>query len=148
MENIEKKIESYWNDKEKINFSFNNEVKNDVKEVLSHLDSGSIRVCEKIQDSWKVNQWIKKAILLSFKINDNSIFTSGISNSRGGQYTWYDKVGLKTSSWVEDEWTSTGSLQLRLFCLPRALGKCSVSCQLGLHAGDLGLVSNRTRQKV
>ena len=108
MENIEKKIESYWNDKEKINFPYNNEVKNDVKEVLSHLDSGSIRVCEKIKGIWKVNQWVKKAILLSFKINDNSIFTSGISNSRGGQYTWYDKVGLKTSSWIEDEWTKRG----------------------------------------
>ena len=57
-----------------------------------------------------------------------------------------NQVGIPR--WVEDEWTSTGSLQLRLFCLPRALGKCSVSCQLGLHAGDLGLVSNRTRQKV
>jgi len=108
MENLEKNIESYWNDREKINFSNNNEVKNDVKEVLNHLDSGSIRVCKKVEDSWKVNQWIKKAILLSFKINDNSIFTSGISNSRGGQYTWYDKVGLKTSSWVEDEWTKRG----------------------------------------
>ena len=42
---------------------------------------------------------------MSFKVNDNSIFSSGISNSRRGQYTWFDKVNLKTSGWVEDEWT-------------------------------------------
>ena len=42
---------------------------------------------------------------MSFKVNDNSIFFSGISNSRRGQYTWFDKVNLKTSGWVEDEWT-------------------------------------------
>ena len=47
----------------------------------------------------------KKAILMSFRVNDNSIFSSGISNSRGGQYSWFDKVDLKTSGWVEDEWT-------------------------------------------
>ena len=44
-------------------------------------------------------------MLKSFKINDNSIFNSGISNSRRGQYGWYDKVDLKTSGWTEDEWT-------------------------------------------
>lgn len=54
---------------------------------------------------WTANQWVKKAILLSFKTNNNSIFSSGTSNSRGGQYTWFDKVNLKTSGWVEDEWT-------------------------------------------
>ena len=42
---------------------------------------------------------------MSFKVNDNSIFSSGISNLRRGQYTWFDKVNLKTSGWVEDEWT-------------------------------------------
>ena len=42
---------------------------------------------------------------MSFRIKDSSIFSSGISNARGGQYTWYDKVDLKTSGWVDDEWT-------------------------------------------
>ncbi|MDC3091448.1 2,3,4,5-tetrahydropyridine-2,6-dicarboxylate N-succinyltransferase [Rickettsiales bacterium] len=108
MENLETRIESYWDNQDSLNFSSNKDLKNDVKKVLNNLDNGSIRVCERIGDLWKVNQWIKKAILLSFRVNDNSIFTSGISNSRGGEYTWYDKVGLKTSSWVEDEWTKRG----------------------------------------
>ena len=108
MENLETRIESYWDNQGSLNFSSNKDLKNDVKRVLNNLDNGSIRVCERIGDLWKVNQWIKKAILLSFRVNDNSIFTSGISNSRGGEYTWYDKVGLKTSSWLEDEWTKRG----------------------------------------
>ena len=53
----------------------------------------------------KLISGLKKAILLSFKTKDNSIFSSGTSNLRRGQYTWFDKVNLKTSGWVEDEWT-------------------------------------------
>ena len=102
---MKEKIEEYWENKDKINFSSSEEIKQNINEVLSNLDSGLLRVCEKKEKKWSVNQWIKKAILLSFKINDNSIFTSGISNSRRGQYAWYDKVDLKTSGWVEDEWT-------------------------------------------
>ena len=74
-------------------------------QVLENLDSGSIRVCEKINGIWVTNEWIKKAILLSFKCLENNIFSSGISNARRGQYSWYDKAFLKTSGWVEDEWT-------------------------------------------
>ena len=62
-------------------------------------------MCEKNGKNWIVNQWIKKAILLSFKINDNVLFSSGISNSIKGQYGYFDKVDLKTSGWSEDEWT-------------------------------------------
>ena len=69
------------------------------------LDNGSIRICEKKEGVWIVHQWIKKAILLSFKIYDNSIIKSGIQNSVSGHYSWYDKVSLKTSNWNEDEWT-------------------------------------------
>ena len=61
-----------------------------------------------MEGKWKINEWLKKAILLSFKVRDSSMFSSGISNSRRGQYSWYDKVDLKTSGWVEDEWTKRG----------------------------------------
>ena len=48
---------------------------------------------------------IKKKKISEFKKKENSIFSSGTSNLRRGQYTWFDKVNLKTSGWVEDEWT-------------------------------------------
>ena len=101
---LRKTIENFWDDKESIN-SGNNDLTKTINVVLDQLDRGIIRICEKNNGTWITNEWIKKAILMSFKVNDNSIFSSGISNSRRGQYTWYDKVNLKTSGWVEDEWT-------------------------------------------
>ena len=101
---LRKTIENFWDDKESIN-SGNNDLTKTINVVLDQLDRGIIRICEKNNGTWITNEWIKKAILMSFKVNDNSIFSSGISNSRRGQYTWFDKVNLKTSGWVEDEWT-------------------------------------------
>jgi 2,3,4,5-tetrahydropyridine-2,6-dicarboxylate N-succinyltransferase len=101
---IKEEIETFWKDQEKLNFT-DVSIKKKIFSVLDLLDTGKLRVCEKENASWKTNEWIKKAILLSFKTQENSIFSSGISNARKGQYTWYDKVDLKTSGWVEDEWT-------------------------------------------
>ena len=101
---LQQKIESYWENKDSLNLK-DVDLRSNVDEVLSLLDAGKIRVSEKKNGIWEANQWIKKAILLSFKTKDNSIFSSGTSNLRRGQYTWFDKVNLKTSGWVEDEWT-------------------------------------------
>ena len=102
--NVKEEIEKYWEERESLNFS-DPDIKKNIFSVLQLLDSGEIRVCEKKNDNWITNEWIKKGILLSFKTQDNVIFSSGISNSRRGQYSWFDKVYLKTSGWVEDEWT-------------------------------------------
>ena len=104
---LKTKIEDLWENKETENFT-NKVTRNFIFEVLNLLDTGQERVAEKIGGNWKINEWLKKAILLSFKVRDSSMFSSGISNSRGGQYSWYDKVDLKTSGWVEDEWTKRG----------------------------------------
>ncbi len=101
---LQNTIENFWDEKESIN-SGNKNLTKTINVVLDQLDRGILRVCEKSNGEWVTHEWIKKAILLSFKVNDNSIFSSGISNSRRGQYTWFDKVNLKTSGWVEDEWT-------------------------------------------
>ncbi len=101
---IKEDIENFWENKDSINFS-DEELKKTILSVLESLDSGKIRICEKINNSWVTHEWIKKAILLSFKSQDNMIFSSGISNARRGQYSWFDKVFLKSSGWVEDEWT-------------------------------------------
>ena len=101
---LQKTIENFWDEKKLIN-SGNKNLTKAINVVLDQLDRGIIRICEKNNGEWVTHEWIKKAILMSFKVNDNSIFSSGISNSRGGQYTWFDKVNLKTSGWVEDEWT-------------------------------------------
>ena len=101
---LQNTIENFWDEKESIN-SGNKNLTKTINLVLDQLDRGILRICEKSNGEWVTHEWIKKAILMSFKVNDNSIFSSGISNSRRGQYTWFDKVNLKTSGWVEDEWT-------------------------------------------
>jgi 2,3,4,5-tetrahydropyridine-2-carboxylate N-succinyltransferase len=104
---LKTKIEYLWENQETENFT-NKSTRDFIFEVLNLLDIGEERVAQKEKDNWKINEWLKKAILLSFKVRDSSMFSSGISNSRGGQYSWYDKVDLKTSGWVEDEWTKRG----------------------------------------
>ena len=104
MKKIISDVKNFWDEKKSIN-SGNTNLTKTINVVLDQLDRGIIRVCEKHNGEWITHEWIKKAILMSFKVNDNSIFSSGISNSRRGQYTWFDKVNLKTSGWVEDEWT-------------------------------------------
>tara|TARA_B100001123_G_C15112849_1_gene948165 strand:+ start:190 stop:1041 length:852 start_codon:yes stop_codon:yes gene_type:complete len=101
---LETEIENLWNIKDSLSGS-DKKLKKTINSVLKLLDSGDERVCEKIDGKWNTNEWIKKAILLSFKTNNNVIFSSGMSNTRSGQYTWFDKVNLKTSGWIEDEWT-------------------------------------------
>ena len=104
MSEIKNEIEKFWDNKDSINFS-DEDIKKKILSVLASLDSGELRVCEKVDNTWITNEWIKKAILLSFRSQDNIIFSSGISNSRRGQYSWFDKDFLKTSGWIEDEWT-------------------------------------------
>lgn len=63
-------------------------VREAVEETLDLLDNGTLRVAEKQQGKWKVNEWLKKAVLLSFKINDNEFVKGGFTN-------YYDKVPSK-----------------------------------------------------
>lgn len=72
-----------------------------VNEVLSCLDSGQFRVAEKINNEWVVHQWIKKAVLLSFKLFPNEIVDSGFCQ-------FYDKVALKYQNYSEEEFKLSG----------------------------------------
>ena len=72
-----------------------------VNETIDLVDSGKIRVANKVNGSWGVNQWIKKAILLSFRVNKMTM-------SKGPYTTWYDKVPGKTVKWKEKDWKKAG----------------------------------------
>ncbi|MCX8500497.1 MAG: 2,3,4,5-tetrahydropyridine-2,6-dicarboxylate N-succinyltransferase [Alphaproteobacteria bacterium] len=74
-----------------------------VKQILDQLDSGQLRVAEKISGAWQVNQWVKKAVLLSFRLNP----MVEISGSPGGG-NWWDKVPSKFSGWGAAEFTRAG----------------------------------------
>ena len=88
LEEIKKKINEAFSNKEKISSS-DKSLNNLVQETIDLLDKGKIRVAEKKGDKWEVNQWIKKAILLSFKVNK-------MKASKGPYSTWYDKIEGKT----------------------------------------------------
>ena len=86
-----------------INFGTKGEVRDAVEEALSLLDSGQARVAEKIDGEWQVNQWLKKAVLLSFRLNDNKL----IEGAPGGSSFW-DKVPTKFEGWSENRFREAG----------------------------------------
>ena len=86
----------------------NEEVRQAVLETIKMLDSGKIRICEKINDKWTVNEYAKKAVLLSFKINNNTLIESGQENLEFGKSFWFDKVASKFSNWTEEDFKNSG----------------------------------------
>ncbi|NIN34253.1 MAG: 2,3,4,5-tetrahydropyridine-2,6-dicarboxylate N-succinyltransferase [Gammaproteobacteria bacterium] len=78
------------------------ELRDAIDQVVAGLDSGELRVAEKQDGKWIVNEWIKKAVLLSFAINDNESIEGGFSN-------YYDKVPLKFAGFGKDKFSDLGA---------------------------------------
>lgn len=101
---LETIIETAFDNRDGVNVSTKGEVRDAVDTSLQLLDSGKTRVAEKQADgSWKVNQWLKKAVLLSFRLNDMEIVTGG-----PGESTWWDKVPSKFENWGENQFRAAG----------------------------------------
>ena len=96
-------IDAAFENRAEINFATKGEVRDAVDAALNLLDSGQARVAEKINGEWQVNQWLKRAVLLSFRLNDNRPMTGGADNS-----TWWDKVPTKFEGWSENTWRNAG----------------------------------------
>ncbi|MFT4056539.1 MAG: 2,3,4,5-tetrahydropyridine-2,6-dicarboxylate N-succinyltransferase [Novosphingobium sp.] len=79
------------------------DVRKIVDEALELLDSGQARVAEKIDGEWVVNQWLKKAVLLSFRLNDNAVIDYGAAGAPA-----YDKVPLKFAGWDDARFKASG----------------------------------------
>ncbi|CAM8304699.1 MULTISPECIES: 2,3,4,5-tetrahydropyridine-2,6-dicarboxylate N-succinyltransferase [Candidatus Methylopumilus] len=79
------------------------EIKDAVDEVLSNLNNGSLRVATRIKDSqeWETHQWIKKAVLLSFRLYDNEVMKSGYTN-------YFDKVHSKFANFTDEDFKAGG----------------------------------------
>ena len=100
-ESFEKTINEAWDKKSQINSKSNKKLLNSISKTIDLLDSGKIRVAEKKGDEWIVNQWIKKTILLSFRINK-------MKASKGPYATWFDKIEGKTQKWSEKKLIQAG----------------------------------------
>ena len=78
-------------------------VRDAVEEALGLLDAGKARVAEKNDGDWTVNQWLKKAVLLSFRLNPMQVIKGG-----PGQAVWWDKVASKFDGWGVGDFTAAG----------------------------------------
>jgi 2,3,4,5-tetrahydropyridine-2,6-dicarboxylate N-succinyltransferase len=87
-------IDAAWDARDHASPATKGEVRDAVEAALEGLDNGSFRVADKSSGEWQVNQWLKKAVLLSFRLNDNVIVESG-----SGGAPAYDKVPSKFSGW-------------------------------------------------
>jgi 2,3,4,5-tetrahydropyridine-2,6-dicarboxylate N-succinyltransferase len=92
-------IEAAWEAREGLSPSTKGEVRDAVESALGLLDGGSLRVAEKSSGQWVVHQWLKKAVLLSFRLNDNGIIPFGL----GGRAHGWDKVPLKYDTWSAEQ---------------------------------------------
>ena len=102
MENkeLENVIETSWESRDEINEKTVGKTKEAVEQTLNLLGNGTLRVAEKkASGKWVVNQWTKKAVLLSFKLREMELQKGGPQNS-----TWWDKVDSKFKDWGETEW--------------------------------------------
>ena len=94
-------INEAWDNTNQVNSKSDKKIINSIGKTIDLLDSGKIRVAEKKNNQWHVNQWIKKAILLSFRVNK-------MKASKGPYSTWYDKIDGKTQGWDEKKMIAAG----------------------------------------
>ncbi|MBY8977290.1 2,3,4,5-tetrahydropyridine-2,6-dicarboxylate N-succinyltransferase [Rhodobacteraceae bacterium NNCM2] len=101
---LETAIEAAWDARDTITTATKGEVREAVETALLAMDSGELRVAERSPDgAWNVNQWAKKAVLLSFRLNDMTPIEGGPGNA-----TWWDKVPSKFEGWGENQWSAAG----------------------------------------
>jgi 2,3,4,5-tetrahydropyridine-2-carboxylate N-succinyltransferase len=96
-------IDAAWDARDAISSATQGEVRDAVQTALAGLDDGSLRVAEKLDGSWQVNQWLKKAVLLSFRLNDNVVVDGGAAGAPA-----YDKVPSKFAGWDESRFRDAG----------------------------------------
>ena len=109
MAQLEQDINAAWEDRDLISAATTGAVRDAVNAALGMLDDGSARVAEPRGDhQWHVNQWLKKAVLLSFRLNDMAMIPSGTNYPESGEASWWDKVPSKFAGWGEAEFRDAG----------------------------------------
>ncbi len=100
---LETTINAAWEDRDSISLETHGETREAVETALDMLDSGKARVAEKTDGGWQVNQWLKKAVLLSFRLNDMATISGG-----PGGAPWFDKVPSKFEGWDDARFRAAG----------------------------------------
>ncbi|MDO7844543.1 2,3,4,5-tetrahydropyridine-2,6-dicarboxylate N-succinyltransferase [Sphingomonas immobilis] len=102
-DDLQTTIEAAWEARDTLGFATTGAVRDAVDTAIGLLDAGKARVAEPTADGWTVNQWLKKAVLLSFRLNDNFVVEGGSGGSPA-----FDKVPSKFAGWGEAEFRAGG----------------------------------------
>ncbi len=104
LSDLQARIEEGWGARDRLSPQTTGAVRDAVAKALAYLDAGQIRVAEKVDGTWIVRQWLKQAILLSFRINANQL----MGGDTDGVGPWWDKVPSKFEGWGEAQFTVAG----------------------------------------
>ncbi len=96
-------IDAAWENRAEIGINTQGPVREAVEQAIELLDSGQVRVAQKIDGEWVTHQWLKKAVLLSFRLADNKIIANG-----PGEGVFWDKVPSKFEGWGENRFRAAG----------------------------------------
>ena len=103
-DSLQAAIDAAWEDRENIGPGTTGAVREAIETALTALDGGEMRVAEKHDGGWQVNQWLKKAVLLSFRLYD----MAPIDGGPGTRTTWFDKVPSKFEGWGDNQFRAAG----------------------------------------
>jgi 2,3,4,5-tetrahydropyridine-2-carboxylate N-succinyltransferase len=103
MEDLKAVIDRAWEERNRVDPDTRGDIRSAVDAAIAALDHGEARIAEKAGDTWTVNQWLKKAVLLSFRLNS----MEAISGAPGGAH-WWDKVPSKFAGWDEKKFAEAG----------------------------------------
>ena len=102
-EDLAATIDAAWEARNDLGFGTGDPVRGAVEQALADLDAGRARVAEQVDGAWVVHQWLKKAVLLSFRLNDNALVEGGSAGAPA-----FDKVPSKFLGWAEDDFRDAG----------------------------------------
>ena len=141
---LERTIDEAWEGRDQVDINTRGPLRDAIEEALTGLDEGRFRVAEKAGDAWQVNQWLKKAVLLSFRIYDMQAIAGGPGSEADpwGAAPWFDKVPSKFAGWGENRFRAAGFRAVPNCTVRRsayiAPGVVLMPCfvNLGAHVGE------------
>ena len=141
---LERTIDEAWEGRDQVDINTGGPLRDAIEEALAGLDEGRFRVAEKAGDAWQVNQWLKKAVLLSFRIYDMQAIAGGPGSEADpwGAAPWFDKVPSKFAGWGENRFRAAGFRAVPNCTVRRsayiAPGVVLMPCfvNLGAHVGE------------
>jgi len=105
---LQSTLDAAWEARDAVSPDTRGEVRDAIEAALDALDSGTARVAEKVDGAWQVNQWLKKAVLLSFRLYDSAIIKGGPEDPWCGESVWFDKVPSKFAGWDDSHFRDAG----------------------------------------